>query len=311
MPAIWIPKRLVDINLINIAAANTMPFVAHCEAEYEGRVGAAAAEILGKGYRIVMLSGPSASGKTTTANKLAAAIRKFGKKAQVVSLDDFYHNIDLYPLKENGEKDYESVDSLNLALIEDTLKGILKTGAAPMPLFDFKEERRKDGAYNLELAGGVLVVEGIHALNPALTDALPENACCFVYAGLREEYALYGQRALPTRDLRLVRRMVRDEAQRGHSLEKTIEMWGEVCQGEDKYIKVYKPNADILLDTSFSYEICCFDPVIEKISQLFSGTAAAAAKMKEISEVFAKCHFIEEGFIPQNSMLREFIHENS
>lgn len=310
MAATWIPKRLVDIDLIGLAAADAQAFIAHCENAYEQRVARAAEQILADGQRIVMLSGPSASGKTTTANKLAAAVRERGYAAQVISLDDFYHNQADYPLKENGEKDYENITSLNVPLIQQCLTSILQNGSASMPRFDFKEETRHDGAYELELGEGVLVVEGIHALNPMLTEMLPEGSYARVYAGLREEYGFDGQRALPTRDLRMVRRMVRDFEDRGHSLEKTIAMWPEVCAGEDEYIKVYKPLADILLDTSFSYEICVLAPIVETLAKTLAQNEQTQPFF-EVAQIFAHCKQISSKNIPKFSMLREFIRENS
>ena len=144
MPAIWIPKRLVEISLINTAAESAESFVRHCEMEYEGRIHAAASEVLASGCRIVMLTGPSASGKTTTANKLAAALRVRGCPSQVVSLDNFYKNLDEYPRLPDGSKDYENVTALDMKEIHRCLKDILATGETLLPEFDFVTETRKE-----------------------------------------------------------------------------------------------------------------------------------------------------------------------
>ena len=127
MPAIWIPKRLVEVSLINTAAQSAESFVTHCEIEYESRVSAAAREILAGGYHLVMLTGPSASGKTTTAHKLSAEIRRMGYESNVVSLDNFYRNIEDYPRKADGVKDYENVESLQIDLINERLSQLLRT----------------------------------------------------------------------------------------------------------------------------------------------------------------------------------------
>ena len=176
-----------------------------------------------------------------------------------------------------------------------------------MPEFDFVTERRNDNAQLLRLNGGVVVVEGIHALNPRLTCALEGGAFYRVYAGLREEYSNKGQRVLPTRDIRLARRMVRDYKYRGHSLEKTIAMWPEVCAGEDRFIKVYKGEADLLLDTSFSYEICCLAPTVCALRGALGEDGEAAQALNSLADRFALCSELPDALIPQNSMLREFI----
>ncbi|MEG2769638.1 MAG: nucleoside kinase, partial [Oscillospiraceae bacterium] len=243
MPAIWIPKRLVEVSLINAAAKAPENFVNHCEIEYEYRVVAAAAEVLKGGYKVVMVTGPSSSGKTTTAHKLANALCEMGHMSKVVSLDDFYLDLDRYPRLPDGSKDYENVNALDVPEIQKCLAQVINTGKTMLPQFDFKNECRQDQRKSLDVGDGVVVVEGIHALNPTLTDHLDGNKIYKIYAGMREEYSHMGQRILPTRDIRLVRRMVRDSKFRGHSPEKTMSMWPDVCKGEDLYIKVFKPEA--------------------------------------------------------------------
>ncbi len=306
MPAIWIPKRLVEISLINSASADKVSFVRHCEFEYESRIYATAKEIIGANKHIVMLTGPSSSGKTTTSNKIAEKLRAMGKKAQVVSMDNFFKNPEDYPRLADGTKDYENVLAVDIELMDKCLGKLIKEGKAVFPEFDFKKERRIEDKTELEIGDGFVIVEGIHALNPLVLDSLPRDNVFTIYAGLREEYSNLGQRVLPTRDIRLVRRMIRDYKHRGHSPEKTISMWQSVCDGEDKYIKIYKPNADLLLDTSFSYEILVMNSALKNFSHNLSSGTPEAQKFEELMKVFSTCDYISEGYIPQNSMLREF-----
>ncbi len=306
MPAIWIPKRLVEIGLINTAAENPSSFVCHCEIEYESRVIAAAAESRGTDAKIIMLTGPSASGKTTTAHKLANALKRSGTYAVVVSLDDFYKDIDDYPRLPDGSKDYENVHALDVNEIHRCLMALIDKGEADFPEFDFVSETRMPERHRISRGDGVVIVEGIHALNPLLTDVLPRGSVYKIYAGLREEYSYGGQRALPTRDIRLARRMVRDHKFRGHSLEKTIAMWPLVCEGEDNYIKSFKPHADLLLDTSFSYEICVLAPFVVELRGKVS-EPALGARLDDLADHFALCTSMKTGYIPPQSMLREFI----
>ena len=307
MPAIWIPKRLVEISLVNTAAESAQSFVRHCEMEYEGRIHAAASEVIASGCHIVMLTGPSASGKTTTANKLAAALRGRGCPSQVVSLDNFYKNLDEYPRLPDGTKDYENITALDLAGIQKCLLDILEKGETDLPIFDFKTESRIEETQHLSLPGGVCIVEGIHALNPEMIKGLPRGSVYKIYAGLREEYSYKGQRVLPTRDIRLARRMMRDCKFRGHSLEKTLGMWASVCAGEDKFIKVFKNEADLLLDTSFSYEICMLASFMKPLAGRLPDDHPDCERLNSLAGHFALVDTLSDELVPENSMLREFL----
>ena len=306
MSAIWIPKRLVDIKLVNAAAADKVSFIRHCEFEYESRIYAAAKEILAADAKIVMLTGPSASGKTTTSNKIAEKLRKMGKNAQVLSMDNFFKNPEVYPRLADGTKDYENVHAVDIELMQQCLKEVLETGKSIMPEFDFKTERRIENAIEMDIGDGIIIVEGIHALNPIVLGDIPRDKVFTIYAGLREEYSLQGQRVLPTRDIRMVRRMIRDFKHRGHSPEKTISMWQSVCDGEDKYIRPYKENADLLLDTSFSYEILVMNSALKNLSSGLKDGSEEAKRFEALLKVFNNCDFIPEGYLLPNSMLKEF-----
>lgn len=306
MPAIWIPKRLVDIGLINTAVESPASFVCHCEIEYESRVIAAAAEAKGNDAQIIMLTGPSASGKTTTAEKLRDALARSGSHSVIVSLDNFYREIDEYPRLPDGSKDYENVQALDIEEIHRCLLGLLEKGEADFPIFDFTKESRSPEREHVELQGGIVIVEGIHALNPLLVDVLPQGSVFRIYAGLREEYAYGGQRFISTRDVRLARRLVRDNKFRGHDLQKTLVMWPRVCEGEDEYIKSFKPCADLLLDTSFSYEVCVLSPFIKAMKGR-PGDTSHGLQLDELADRFGRCFELSADYIPPQSMLREFI----
>ena len=303
----WIPKRLVELGLVNVAARSPEAFIDYCEQDYAARVEHAAACVRESGAHVVMLTGPSASGKTTTAHKLADCIAAHGRRSAVVSLDNFYKDLKDYPRLPDGSVDYESVDALDISAINRCLLELIRTGRTQIPDFDFCGERRRHGVIPVEVGDGVVVIEGIHALNPRLTALLPEGSAFKIYAGMREEYSRDGQRILPTRDVRLARRMVRDHKFRGHSLEKTFSMWPAVCEGEDKNIKVFKPEADLLLDTSFSYEVCCLAPFVTALRGELAPGTPYAAQLESLCSRFALCMPLPEQSIPRTSMLREFI----
>ena len=307
MITIWVPKRLVEIDLYNVAARSPQALADLSEQSYAQRVDYAAQKVQLSGAKIVMLTGPSASGKTTSAHCLAKALQKRGTPAQVVSLDNFFKGAEFYPRLPDGTLDYENPDTLDLPLIKQCLRELSETGKTVLPIYDFSAEKRSAEVEPIDLQGGVCIVEGIHALNPRLTALLPEGSAFKIYAGMREEYSRDGQRILPTRDVRLARRMVRDHKFRGHSLEKTFSMWPAVCEGEDKNIKVFKPEADLLLDTSFSYEVCCLAPFVTALRGELAPGTPYAAQLESLCSRFALCMPLPEQSIPRTSMLREFI----
>lgn len=304
---IWIPKRLVETSLLNLAAAAPETLVACCEQDYAARVADAVAQIEAGDAHVVMLTGPSASGKTTTAHKIADRIAASGRRSVVVSLDNFYKDVKDYPVLPDGTPDYESVDALDVAEINRCLLSLVETGKAEIPDFDFNREQRRQGVIPIEVGDGVVIVEGIHALNPRLTALLPEGSAFKIYTSMREEYSYRGRRVLATREIRLARRMVRDHKFRGHSLEKTFSMWPAVCEGEEKNIKVFKPEADMILDTSFSYEVCCLAPFVTGLRGSLAPDSAYAARLEELCALFALLTPIDEAYMPRDSMLREFI----
>lgn len=304
---IWIPKRLVELRLLNVAALVPDAFVRCCEEDYAARVSRAADEVLASGSHVVMLAGPSASGKTTTAHKLAEELDRRGVRSAVVSLDNFFKDLSQYPRLPDGRPDYESFDALDSYRINCCLLELTTTGRTEIPDFDFLRETPVHRTLPVEVGDGVAIVEGIHALNPRLTSMPAAGSVFKIYAGLREEYSLNGQRALATRDVRLARRMVRDHKFRGHSLEKTFSMWPSVCEGEDRNIKVFKQEADLLLDTSFSYEPCCLAPFVLESRGHLAQDSPYTAQLEQLCSQFAQCTPLAQSAIPAASMLREFV----
>ncbi len=304
---IWIPKRLVETSLLNVAALSEAEFASYCENEYSHRVDCAAQAVINSGASVVMLSGPSASGKTTTAHKLSARLRQTGCDSTVVSLDCFYKDISEYPLLPNGKPDYESVNALDVDAVNKAVCELCEKGETYIPDFDFKNEERTRTKTLLKLHGGVAVIEGIHALNPILTDALPHKKVYRIYAGLREEYSFDGQRAISTRDIRLIRRMIRDVQFRGHSIDKTLDMWAAVCGAEDRLVKAFKQEANILLDTSFSYEPNVIAGFVQSFKSQIDEENPNAQQFKQLCGNFDTCTPISTDFVPKNSILREFL----
>ena len=210
------PKRMVGCELLNLAAHNPADLVQLSEQQYQSRIDAAAAYVLASGRRIVMLTGPSAAGKTTSANKLAAAMRSKGVRSRVLSLDDFFVGEGRYPKQPDGRDDYECVEALDIPLVQHCLQQLAQTGVCDAPIFDFMTQLPAPQTQHIDCTDGVVVVEGLHAFNPILTETLPQDAVLNIYASLREEYAgPDGARLIATRDVRLARRITRDWRGRG------------------------------------------------------------------------------------------------
>lgn len=300
-------KRFVSRDLVALAARRPQELAALSEAHYHDQIESIADEVLAAGQRIVMLTGPSAAGKTTSAHKIADAIAARGHRSQVISLDDFYIGEGKYPKNPDGSDDYESLEALDLERLHACLKALYKTGVCDAPVFDFTIQR-PSGIQCIDARDGVVIIEGLHALNPALTEELPEDAALCLYAGLREEYAdSRDARCLATRDIRLARRLVRDCLFRGHGAAFTLGLWGHVCAGEDRYIKPYKPRANLLLDTTHTYEVCLWRTVLDTMPADPALTATQVRQLAALREKFAAFPALGTELVPQNSMLREFI----
>lgn len=297
------PKRMVGCELLNLAARDAAALAALSERQYAARIETAADQILDSGRHIVMLTGPSSAGKTTSAHKLAEALCRRGRRSEVISLDNFYVGEGRYPKQADGTDDYECVEALDIPVIHRCLQDLLETGVCDAPIFDFLTQRPTDTKRHIDCTGGVVIIEGLHAFNPALTTPLPENAVLRIYAGLREEYAAPdGHRLIATRDVRLARRMTRDWLFRGHDADFTMDLWPHVCKSEDMYIKAFKKNADLMLDTSFSSELGIWEEYLNRLT-----ARTHAARMNELRRKFAIFTPVDPGLIPADSMLREFI----
>lgn len=306
MPGIRQPKRLVGHDLIGFAAQNGGAFVEYCEQRYAARVQAAAEAILQSGARIVLLTGTSGTGKTTTANRLADAIRASGRRCAVVSLDDFFVGEGKYPKRADGSDDYECPEALDLPALHAFLEVLARDGRAQSPLFDFLTQRPSGKTRCIDCTGGVAIIEGLHALNPLLAEGLPADAVFHVYASLREEYTIPGGSGrLKTREIRLARRITRDHRFRGHAPEFTLALWGHVCDSERRYVQAFRPRADLLLDTSFSYEPCLWAAALNSLA----GQTAPdhAQRFAALCGEFAAFPPLPAALVPGKSMLREFI----
>lgn len=289
---------------------NREAYIATCEQRYRDEIRSLAETIKNGTQQIVMIAGPSGSGKTTTAHLLEQHLAGLSVNPSVVSLDDFYLDRGKGPVDENGKPDYETVYSLDIPEINRCFSEIIETGKCVMPLFDFETGRRKDNGHLIDISGGgVLIVEGLHALNPLLSEMLPSESIYKVYISVSQSiFDDEGNTVLTSRQMRLMRRMSRDDIYRGASPQKTFDMWESVVKGEEKYLYGFKPTADRIITTLHDYEPCVFRfRVLDLLSRIDPESEDYAYVVKTARGLAEFCD-LDESFVPENSLLREFLH---
>ena len=288
-------------------------FIRVNEALQDKSIAHIADEIVTRNAQIVLVFGPSSSGKTTFAHRLAVHLQVLGKRPQIVSLDDFYRARDELPKEPDGKPDLENVEALDIPLLSDCIEQLLSAQWVQMPKFDFVSGKRTPETTPMLLAGnGPLILEGIHALNDRVTRELPEQLTYGVYVSALPCINLDNHNRIRTTDVRLLRRITRDVKFRGTTPESTINMWPSVRAGEEKWIFPNQEKADVMFNTSLHYELpilkrSCFT-LLSRIPDT-EPEALVAHRLLKFLQYFLP---VEEGVIseiPPLSILREFIGE--
>lgn len=252
--------------------------------------------------KILLISGPSSSGKTTSSFLLRESLKKLNLNSTVINLDDFYYNRDEIPLREDGLPDLESFDALDKTKILNCLSSILLNKDTKVPQFDFVNGKRKKQERKILGSGSdIIIVEGLHALNPQITEGLDSSKIFKLYLNCETTFSTC-RGVLDGDNLRLLRRIIRDERDRGRNFETTLLDWKEVCLGEEKNIKPFKKDANYILDTTFIYE-----PLLYKDLIFVKTPKECNDKMENILKVLTHAHSIDKSIVPENSLLREFI----
>lgn len=261
-----------------------------------------------KKVRVVMLAGPSSSGKTTTAHLLRAYLSESGAAAHIISLDDFYRGRGLAPLLPNGNYDYESVEALDEERIKECLNAMITTGRFSVPKYSFSLGRPETEEQRYEIGpGDVVIVEGIHGLNPVFTRELPTEVCVKLYVSVKQQIKDANGEVISPMDLRLVRRIVRDIQFRSTTAEHTISMWPEVVAGEDKYIRPYRISADYTVNSIHIYEPCVLRTVAIPLLREIAADSPNYRKARDLESRLMRFEPVEAALVPKNSMLREFL----
>ncbi len=279
------------------------------EALQEKKISRMADEIVArKDVKVVLLAGPSSSGKTTTCKRLAVQLLANGKRPVMISLDDYFVDREKTPKDESGEYDYESLYALNIPLINKQFNALFRGEEVTLPKYDFQAGKNTRAGKKLKLDdNSILIVEGIHALNPELTAQIPEEQKYRIYASALTTILLDDHNYIPTTDNRLLRRIIRDNKYRGVTAEETIRRWPSVRAGENKWIFPYQENADAMFNTAMLFELAIIktqaEPLLEQVPENCEEHSEAYRLLKFL-KYFSPLPFRQ---LPPTSLLREFL----
>ena len=292
-----------------IDAGHATDIINISEALQEKKLAKIAEEIASrKGVKLVLLAGPSSSGKTTSCKRLSIQLAVNGLKPLQISLDDYFVDRDKTPKDENGDFDFESIYALNLDLLNEQFNALFRGEEVELPKYDFPSGKSVKSGKKLMLEpNNVLVVEGIHALNPELTAHVPEEQIFRVYASALTTILLDNHNYIPTTDNRLLRRIIRDYKYRGVSAQETIRRWPSVRAGENKWIFPFQENADAMLNTAMLYELSVLKMQAEPLLQQVPENCEEFAEAYRLLKFLKYFKGIPYNNLPPTSLLREFL----
>ncbi|MDF2840178.1 MAG: hypothetical protein K0Q99_950 [Clostridia bacterium] len=258
--------------------------------------------------KIVLIAGPSSSGKTTFAQRLAVQLRVNGIRPISISIDDYFKNREDSPLDENGEYDFETIDSIDIETFNDVMTRLIKGELVEVPTYNFHKGIREWTGKKLKIAEDqIIIVEGIHGLNEILTHDIPKEKKFKVYISALTHLGVDNYNRIPTSDLRLIRRIVRDFQFRGTDALSTIKRWDSVRRGEDKYIYPYQEEADVMFNSSLAYELCVLKKVALPQLLMINNDVTEYIEAKRLIKFLNYFISAESVGIPTNSILQEFL----
>lgn len=286
--------------------------IAQAEAVYHQKLCDVCDTAINGHHYIILVTGPSASGKTTSAKRIASILESRGKKVNRISLDNFYQNKENLPRWEDGYQNYESVEGLDIQCFDSVMSELLTKGSAVFPIFDFSMGRRSPKTFTLEFdEKSFLIIEGIHALNPVLFNVLKDYPAMKVYISVHSEIVNgSGDVIFSARDLRLCRRILRDFHCRSTSAEGTLKMWKYVLKGEKLYIFPFREHADLHIDSIHAYEPFLYHNGLKKMMDAIPPDNDYFEKASRLLTANHNFFPIPGSMIPESSLIQEFIHEN-
>ncbi|MDD2245897.1 MAG: nucleoside kinase [Proteiniphilum sp.] len=306
-------SRLDNVGDLNMAKrGDRMSEVIQVAEAYQAKQIAGIAEEIThrfrEGVRVVLISGPSSSGKTTFRKRLEIQLLVNLLRPVGISLDDYFVDRDKTPLDENGEKDYESLYALDLELFEEHMLALMRGEEVELPFYNFVTGKREFRKNYLKMdENSLLIVEGIHGLNPELTAHIPAEKKFMVYVSALTTISLDEHNWIPASDNRLIRRIVRDYRYRGYSAEQTISRWDSVRRGEEKWIFPFQENADVMFNSAMIYELAAIRRHVEPILMHVPRTVPEYSEAYRLLKFLNYFNYITDRELPPTSLLREFL----
>ena len=260
------------------------------------------------GRHVILLSGPSSSGKTTSSLRLADEFRRKGIDIQLISMDDFYLGTDKVGRLPDGRPDFESVHALDIPQIQECIRRLSTTGECLIPKYDFAHSRPSGQMREMKLSqNSVIIMEGIHALHPVFSEGMPKERVMKIYVSVKQGIKDNEEYVLTNRELRLIRRLIRDYRFRRTQVKRTLDMWDSVVDGEVKYIRPYRYSSDFTINSVHIYEPCVMkDIALEQLSRI-TPEEPEYETAKHLKDAVSRFESIDPSLIPKDSLLREFI----
>ncbi|MDP0489219.1 MAG: nucleoside kinase [Fusobacterium sp. JB021] len=296
-----INKKIFDNEILELILLN--------ETLHNKKIASIADQIIEKkDVKLITIAGPSSSGKTTFSKKLLLNLKTCGVDTLAISLDDYYIGRANVPLDENGEKDFETIEALDIKLLNENLKDLIDGKETKLPLYNFNTGERKEKTRTVKLPeGGIIIIEGIHGLNDELTKYIPRENKFKIYISCLTQINMDMHNRVHTTDVRKIRRIVRDSISRKTQGEDTLAMWHSIRKGEEKWIFPFQEDADEIFNSSLSYELCVLKPFALKELIKIGVDSPEYDEAKKLADLLSCFVTVDQSLIPTNSILKEFI----
>lgn len=301
-----------DIGQLNqvVKGAQAQEIVLVAEALHErniARIAQSVAERHQQGVRIALIAGPSSSGKTTFSKRLAIQLMTYGLKPFTLEMDNYFVDRELTPRDENGDYDFETIEALNVELLNENLLALIRGENVQLPKFDFVMGKASPHRHVQISPEHIIILEGIHGLNPDLTPAIPSETTYRIYVSALTQLNIDRHNRIPTTDVRLIRRIVRDAQHRNYTAEDTLGRWQSVRRGEKRNIFPYQENADVMFNSSLVYELAVLRPLVEPLLLRVNPDSPLRVEAHRLLSFLSWVPYMNSELIPDNSLLREFI----